>query len=234
MTVAVALFAIAVLSPTATLDTPAPGSDAVVASAIVDAVRQRLGADAEVDVADVTTVGHVPAGRLEAVPDPGGRIGGRIGFSLVHTAFSDGRVQAVRVGSASATVRVRLEHVRLRRFVARGMDVAATDVEVVLDDVASTPLRRLPRLAEVLGGRALRDLPVGACVTAGAVVLQPVVRTGDEVVVSAAGPDYLVTATMVAAESGAAGAVIRVVNRESRRTVRARVVSKGVVDVLHD
>jgi flagella basal body P-ring formation protein FlgA len=39
---------------------------------------------------------------------------------------------------------------------------------------------------------------------------------------------------MRAVESGAAGAVIHVVNRNSRRTLRARIVSKGVVTILHD
>jgi flagella basal body P-ring formation protein FlgA len=233
MLIALALFAMTTLPPTAGSETQAPASGAV-ASAMVDAVRQRLGAGTEVQIADVATTGQVPLGRLEAVPDPDGRTGGRIGFSLVTTSVSGGRVQAVRVGHASAIVRVRIEQVRMRRFVARGMDLSAQDVDVVRDEAAAIPLRRLPLLADVLGGRALRDLPVGACITGGAVVLQPVVRTGDDVLATATGADLQVTATRVAVESGPAGAVVRVVNRESRRTLRARIVSKGVVEILHD
>jgi flagella basal body P-ring formation protein FlgA len=168
------------------------------------------------------------------VPDPEGRSGSRVGFSLVATRVTGGRAQAVRVGRASATVRVWLEHIRMRRFVARGTELSAQDLEVVLDEVIAIPLRRLPMLAEVLGSRALRDLPAGACVTSNAVVLQPIVRAGDDVLVNAKGSDFQVTAAMVAVESGSTGAVIRVVNRESRRTLRARIVSKGVVDVIHD
>jgi flagella basal body P-ring formation protein FlgA len=229
MLVACALFTVATLVRPP-LDPPAAGAGAV-GAAMADAVRQRLGAGARVDVANVTTVAQLPAGRLEAVPDPDSRIGGRVGFRLVTTRVSGGRVRAVRVGRASATVRVWLEQVRVRRFVARGMEVAAGDVDSVRDEVAAIPLRRLPAVAEVIGARALRDLPPGDCVTLGSVVLQPVVRTGDQVMAVATGSDFQVTATMVAVQSGAAGAVIRVVNRESRRTLRARIVSKGVVDI---
>jgi flagella basal body P-ring formation protein FlgA len=101
-------------------------------------------------------------------------------------------------------------------------------------EVEGILLRRLPTLAEVLGGRALRDLPAGACVVAGAVVLQPVVRAGDDVTLIAGGADFQVSAAMTAVESGAVGAVIHVVNRDSRRALRARIVSKGMVQILHD
>jgi flagella basal body P-ring formation protein FlgA len=224
------LVTVAALALTPGPDAQAPAA-AAVAGAMADAVRQRLGAGARVDVADVTTVAHLPAGRLEAVPDPDGRIGGRVGFSLVAARVSGGRVRAVRIGRASATVRVWLEQVRVRRFVARGMDVTAEDVGLVRDELAAIPLRRLPTLVEVVGARALRDLPPGDCVTSGSIVLQPVVRTGDQVLATATGQDFQVTAAMVAVQSGAAGAVIRVVNRGSRRTLRARIVSKGVVDI---
>jgi flagella basal body P-ring formation protein FlgA len=199
-----------------------------------DAVRQRFGTGTVVDIDDVTSAVQVPPGRLNAVPDPDGRSGGRIGFSLLTARIVGGRVQAVRIGRASAIVRVQVEHVHTRGFVARGTAVSAQDAEVVRDEIARLPLRRLPELAEVIGARALRDLPAGACVTTTDVVLQPAVRAGDDVVVTASGPDFQATATMVAADSGAKGAVIRVVNRESRRTLRGRIVSKGVVSVIHE
>jgi len=41
-------------------------------------------------------------------------------------------------------------------------------------------------------------------------------------------------ARMVAADNGDKGSVIRVVNPESRRSIRARVVAAGVVEVIHD
>lgn len=212
---------------------PAPAAEAI-ARAMAEAVRQRFGPGTVVEIDDVTSASQVPQGRLDAVPDPGGRSGSRIGFSLLTTRSVGGRVRAVRVGRASAMVHVQVEHVHARGFVARGTEVSAQNTEVVQDAVVALPLRRLPALGEVLGARALRDLPAGACVTATDVVLQPAVRAGDEVVVTANGPDYQATATMVAADSGAEGAVIRVVNRESRRTLRGRIVSKGVVNVIHE
>ena len=41
-------------------------------------------------------------------------------------------------------------------------------------------------------------------------------------------------ATLVAAGSGSEGDVIRVVNRDSRRALRARVVAPGMGEILHD
>jgi flagella basal body P-ring formation protein FlgA len=232
MLVVVALLAVTALTQTSASET-ASGAETV-ARAMADAIRERFGASAIVDVTDVTTAVRVPPLVLNAIPDPDGRSGARVGFTLVVTRRAGGRPQAMRIGRASATVRVWPEQVRMRRFVARGMAVSATDVDLSRDEAVAVPLRRLPGLEEVIGGRALRDLPVDAAVTAGAVVLQPVVRAGDEVLVTARGPDFQVSATMKAVESGATGAVIHVLNRESRRTLRARIVSKGAVDILHD
>jgi flagella basal body P-ring formation protein FlgA len=214
---------------------PAPTAESdVIARAMADAVRERFGAAADVEVTEVITAVTVPVGHLDAVPDSGGRVGGQLGFSLLVTRFSGGRVQAVRIGRASATVHVRADQVRMRRFVARGVELSANDADVERLEVGGVLLRRLPTLAEVLGGRALRDLPAGACVVAGAVVLQPVVRAGDDVMLTASGPDFQVSAAMKAVESGGVGAIIHVVNRDSRHAVRARIVSKGVVHILHD
>ena len=41
-----------------------------------------------------------------------------------------------------------------------------------------------------------------------------------------------VSATMTAVQDGVEGAVIRVVNKESRRELRAKVVEPGVVEVM--
>jgi flagella basal body P-ring formation protein FlgA len=233
------LIAVAILTVATLAQTVAPGPDTsaseAVARAMADAVRNRFGAGAEVSVTDVTMPVNATTGHLDAVPDPGGRIGGRLGFSLVTTRRSGGRVQSVRIGRASAMVRVRLDQVRMRRFVARGMDVSADDVDVVRDEGGAILVRRLPTLAEVVGARALHDLPAGVGVDAAAVVLQPVVRAGDDVLVSATGPDFQVTATMKAVESGAAGAIIHVVNHDRHGpTLRVRIVSKGNVQILHD
>jgi flagella basal body P-ring formation protein FlgA len=211
-----------------------PATEAV-ARAMVSAVHGRFGGGTGIVVTDVATAIAIPPdGGLEAVPDPDGRSGARVGFTLVATRVSGGRPQAVRIGRASAIVRVWPEQVRMRRFVARGTTMSDDDVELAWDEAAAIVLRRLPTREEVIGARALRDLASGALVANGAVVTQPVVRPGDSVLVTASGPDFQVTAAMDAVEAGVPGAIIHVVNRDSRRTLRARVVSKGVVEIVHE
>ncbi len=203
-----------------------------VSRALVEAVRQRVGAGAIVKVESISaTVGGQEA-RLAAVPDPGARLGGAVGFTILAGKKNERGVQTIRAGRATATVRVWCAQIRLTRFVARGVELTAADVEVVHEELIGQPLRRPLSIEEVVGGRTVRDLAEGASVTVSAVVAQPMVRTGDEVQAIAHDAEFEVTATMVARESGSAGAIVRVRNPESRRIVRARVLSKGVVEIL--
>jgi hypothetical protein len=39
---------------------------------------------------------------------------------------------------------------------------------------------------------------------------------------------------MVAADSGNPGSIIRVVNRDTRRALRARIISNEIVEIIHD
>jgi flagella basal body P-ring formation protein FlgA len=58
------------------------------------------------------------------------------------------------------------------------------------------------------------------------------VRTGQEVLAISTITGVTASAHMVAAESGDAGSVIRVVNQQSRRALKARIVSSGLVEIL--
>jgi flagella basal body P-ring formation protein FlgA len=84
----------------------------------------------------------------------------------------------------------------------------------------------------VVGSKTLRDLPPGVCIVRGAIAARPDVRTGQDVTAISAIDGVVVSAQLVAAESGDAGSVIRVVNQQSRRSLKARIVSPGTVEIL--
>jgi flagella basal body P-ring formation protein FlgA len=202
--------------------------DAVVA-AIAAAVRQRVGDDAEVIVDSVEIfipAASAPAARIDAAPDPAARLGGVVRFALM--------VDGARTGHAEAQVHVVVEQARATRLVARGATIGAGDAEDVRGEIVDGPLHRRPRAGELAGGRALRDLPAGVVIPAQAVLAAPAVRTGQTITVMARAFGIEARATMVAAESGNPGSVIRVVNRATRKVLRARVVSSEVVEIIHD
>jgi flagella basal body P-ring formation protein FlgA len=204
-------------------------ADVRVNDAIVAAVRERLGADAEVVVDSLeifTPAGTAPDARVDAMLDPAARLGDIVRFTLT--------VNGARTGHADARLRVVVEHARAVRFVPRGALLAAGDVEDVTDELVNGPLRHLPRASDVAGGRALRDLAAGVAIAESSIAMLPVVRSGQTVTAISHAFGIEAAATMVAAESGNAGAVIRVVNRTTRKALRARIVSAEVVEIIHD
>jgi flagella basal body P-ring formation protein FlgA len=121
----------------------------------------------------------------------------------------------------------------MARPVARGAEIVADDLTPVMGDVVGVPVRRLPTAAELTGGRALRDIKAGDVVQAGWVALKPAVHAGDPVTVRARVGDVEVTSVLVASDSGNVGAIVRVMNPDTRRTLRARVVASGIVEVVN-
>jgi flagella basal body P-ring formation protein FlgA len=212
--------------------TPAVAADSAdprMAAAIVESVRQRVGAGSDVIVESLEI--FIPSGvgddaRVSASPDPAARAGGPIRFTV--------SVDGVRSGHAEARLHIIAEQARLVRDVPRGATIAAADVEAVREEIAEGALRPRLRAAELVGSRALRDLAAGRLVPATAVVVPPTVRTGQTVTAVSRVAGIEAAATMVAAESGGAGAVIRVVNRATRKALRARIVSAEVVEIIHD
>lgn len=210
---------------------PASAEDAVrVAEAIIETVQSRMGDDAEVVLSDLRITAGESHAFLQAVPDPDARVGERVHFRLLG---SDGRGEAARtIGHASAVVAVNVAHVRAKELVARGRDVADSDLEASHGPLVGIPMRRLPRWTEVAGSRALVNLAPGEVITRSAVTIRPAVKSGQVVRAIARVGSLEVTAALVAAQDGAPGSVIRVVNRESRRELRARVLEPGVVEVI--
>jgi flagella basal body P-ring formation protein FlgA len=190
------------------------------------AVRGRVGA-AVTSVAVVGLDAESPiVGEFKSVRlDPAASFGKPIRLTLVPA-----RGPSI---IAVATVRVVAEHVVAARDINRGETLTAGDIVTRRDEVRGIPMRRLPRTEEVVGARTLRAVPAGTVFLPGAVALRRLVEAGDRVTVVAKAGDAEVSAVLVAADAGDPGDVIRVSNPETRRQLRGRVVSSGVVEVLH-
>ncbi|MFA5907790.1 MAG: flagellar basal body P-ring formation chaperone FlgA [Vicinamibacterales bacterium] len=204
-----------------------------VAAAIVAAIRERMGADATVLVEDLRVLSPVAAQRMRAIPDPAARLDRPMRFTLESTEPAESR-RSARRGRALASVRVILDHAHARRAIGRGHDLRTDDLAPARHAIETGVLRPVPTLAEAHRSRAVRDLAAGACLGRSVLALAPTVRVGDEVVATAVVSGADVSATMVAAQNGGTGSVIRVINAHSRRALKARVVSAGTVEIVHD
>jgi flagella basal body P-ring formation protein FlgA len=203
---------------------PAP-AEADVRAAIARAVRERVG-DAAVTIEGLHVRGSLGAGELKAIPDAGSRAGGPMRFILQAAAPGRG---AKRTGSADAVVRLRLVHARTTVALRPGMVIAAADVAVVDADPGRVALRPMPLPAALAGARVRRSLERGAAVTADAVTLAPLVRSGDEVGTSVRVGAILAQGRAIALEDGALGAEVRVL--VDRRRLRGRVRGAREVEI---
>jgi flagella basal body P-ring formation protein FlgA len=200
-----------------------------VAAAIGEAAQARLGKDATVSVWQIAGVRlAADAEALVAVPDPSARIGAPARFVLSVQR----RGQSIRVGEATATIQVVGPAVRTTRAVNRGERLAAADVAIAPSDWTGRPFRPLPTLEQSIGARATHDLPTSAVLSGADIAAEPLVRAGDTVRAHARIGTVDITASLIAAESGVRGETIRVINRETRRTLRARVVGNAEVEVM--
>ena len=190
-------------------------------------MRTRLGVHAEVRVEDLQARGDLDA-PLVAVPAPGARTARRIRFVL-----SDARATSTRVGEAHALVFVAVPHLRAGRRLRRGSGIKSDAVVDADGDVGSVLLQALPNRQAVTGAIAARDVAPGEVLTPSLLRVAILVKPGDKIVVRASAGGLEVQATLVAAQSGRLGDVIRCVNPDTRRTMAARIVGRGVAEVVH-
>jgi flagella basal body P-ring formation protein FlgA len=193
-----------------------------------------MGQDADVRIEDLafTTTPPPDGAVLTATPEPGARLGRQNRFSLQWVVTAGGRRTPGPVGHATASVFVAVEHVRAGRSIVRGEICSESDLVQSAGEVGAVLLQRLPRLSNVKGARALRPIAADDVVTRTAVLVRPAVQSGDVVAMSAAVEGVTVLGQAVAQQSGSEGDIIRVVNRESRRPLKARVVGPGRVEVM--
>ena len=191
-----------------------------------------MGASAVVAVehVEVTVRGHAE-GSLGVSIAPGAHLGAPVEFGIVGTGTSG---HAVWIGRGRADVQVSVPHAVVVRTLHRGTALTVADVSEVVGDPGAVPVRRLPTVAGVVGATLRRDAVGGEVVTAQSVTLPPAVRVGDVVQAQASIGSVHVMGALTVLDNGAEGAVVRVVNRESKREVRARVIRSGVVEVIHE
>jgi flagella basal body P-ring formation protein FlgA len=208
--------------------TQASALDQQVRDAITDAMRDRMGASAEVSIESLTIEPGVHAGDLQAVPEPGSKLGRVIRFTL---RSGDARA---RTGSATARVRVSVPHAHTTRALERGVEITAADIAPAAHDIVNSPLRALPSVGEATHARTMRTLAKDACVAAASIVAMPPVRGGHDVTAVARIGEVEARTMVTASQSGEAGDVIRVVNRQTKRPLKARVISEGLVEIIHE
>lgn len=212
----------------ATLAVQAPTPDQQVRVAITDAMRARMGATAQVSIESLTIESGETAGEVQAVPEPGSQLGRIIRFTLRS------RDARARTGSATARVRVSVPHAHTTRALDRGVEISAADIAPAAHDIVNSPLRALPSVGEATHARTMRTLAKDACVVAASIVSVPPVRGGHDVTAVARIGEVEARTVVTASQSGEAGDVIRVVNRQTKRPLKARVISEGLVEIIHE
>ena len=212
-------------------------SDSAVRTAIADAVKARVGADADVVVSRVQIFAREGdacsrASACQVTPDPSARLGHTIRFALSAIRRDGAVTRFERIGAAEADISVTAAVVRATAVIRRGDLIPAAALESVPLPLADMPLRRMPAAAELAGAKALRDIAPGEPLMAGMVLVTPAVKTGQHVTAFSRVGSVEVSATLLAAESGVSGDIIRLVNPDSRRAMRARIVSSNRVEII--
>ena len=226
LTRGVLVSAIAVVATARCVDATDAGAVPALRSAedvVRAAVIERLGQGVDVSISATGVSGAAPVFR-DARPDPSAWLGKPVRFTLVT---GTGTVVPV-----SVVLTVIGDRVVARHEIARGRKLTADDLESVHGEIANVPMRRLPTAVELVGAKALRPMDAGTTVLPGFVLRRRAVEPGDRVTATAAGGAVEVTAEFTAADGGAIGDVIRVVNPETKRFVRGRIVKEGLVEVV--
>jgi flagella basal body P-ring formation protein FlgA len=204
-------------------------------SAIIDAVRSRIGRTAEVEIESLKLrVAVEPETGVTATPDPAGRLGRRMQFILFAPDDDGPEGRRRRIGYAEAVVRVTVEHAVAVQRIRGGTVVGPDDVVATTADVGTVPLVRLPSASEVVGARARRALEPGVPITARMLTIPPLVKSGQTVVTVARIGTIEARGRATAAQRGFLGDVIRLVNKDTGRRLRGRVIARGRVEVIYE
>ena len=164
-----------------------------------------------------------------AVPEPSSRTAGPVRFVL----YAAGEEPARRIGRLTARVDVSATHVRARQRIAIRDVIVSDAVEVVRGDIGRQAFGVLPTVDAVIGAASRKALAAGEVITPIALVARDMVTSGKEVVTVARVGAVEVRGRAIAAQSGGLGETVIVVNPDSRRRLRARIVADAMVEVIH-
>jgi flagella basal body P-ring formation protein FlgA len=195
-----------------------------VLDAIAEAAVRQLGAGA---VVSVTVNSHrITGGRVDgAVPEPGARLGRPARFRLL-----DG---STVVGNAVATLTGIVPHLKATAAVPSGEPLRASQLSFVVGNPGQVALAPLPTLVEAVGSTARRRLAPGETVVGTVLRRRPAVRSGQVVEAVLVAGELEVRLSATALQSGHVGETILLVNRESRRQLRGRIVTADRIEVVH-
>jgi len=206
-----------------------PGAQQQTELPAVDVIRaaviERLGPNVEVAVTPLSLPAE-PKVFKSATPDPSAWLGKPLRFSLIA-----GTGRSI---SATADVRIVAEYAMATHSISRGQVLTDSDLLPAKGELRDLPLRRLPTVTTLVGAKTLRPLSAGLPIQAAFVAMKKLVEAGDKVTVVAAAGAIEVSATLIAADGGDIGDVIRVVNPETQRYLRGRIVRAGTVEVMHE
>ena len=144
--------------------------------------------------------------------------------------WAGGRRQARRL--LSFRVNARAEVPRTARALMPGEVLAATDVRMEEEDLSLVPADAIRDPGELVGLRVVRPVSAGAMVRRNAVAMPPLVKRGAEVILIARVGPVEARAMARAKTDGARGEVVTVINLESNRKVRARVMGADLVEAV--
>lgn len=195
--------------------------------AIRAAVLERMGPGVDVTVAPLSMPAQAVAGAFRsASPDPSAWLGKPIRFSLVTGTGP--------ASFATADLRIVADYAVAASDIPVGRVLTADDVKATHGELRDLPLRRVPTADVLVGARALRAIAAGTTIQSSFVIVRRLIEPGDKVTVVASAGAVEVTATLVAADGGQAGDVIRIVNPETRKYLRGRILRAGFVEVIHE
>jgi flagella basal body P-ring formation protein FlgA len=200
-----------------------------VGDAIARVVGKRMGPGATVRVEQVRVTATPSDETIDVTPAPDARTGRPSLYSLTVTTPSGPR----RIGSAMATAVVEADLLRATRALTRGDEVSEADVVATRGEAAGVSLKRLPIASETVGARMTRAVEEGAVLSNDVLSVQWLVRSGQQVRLRALVEGIEAHGLGIATEHGRAGAIVRVVNPESKRTLLGRVVGLGEIEVIH-
>ena len=205
----------------------AASTEVEVRTAIESAVRAKLGSNADIRVEDLHVRGNLETS-VVAVPAPGARTGTHIRFSLRAANGS-----STRIGEADALVFAVAPHFRATHGIRRGTALASDALVEENSDLGSVLLQPLPKRETIAAAIAARDIAEGEVLTSALVTTAALIKPGDKVLVTVSAGAVQVQATLVAAQSGGLGDVVRLVNPETRKATAARIVGPGVAEAIH-
>jgi flagella basal body P-ring formation protein FlgA len=159
--------------------------------------------------------------------------GGNNYLGNIHTmiAFSvDGK--QVRKASVSGRVSVTQQVIKSIRKISRGDMVSSGDVALQAENRTKLRDGIFSSLDEVLGKKALRNIPPGQTLTARMIEDPPAVKKGGRVVIVAETESIRMTTIGKALEDGRNGDEISVMNIRSGKEILTRVKGPGIVQVF--